>query len=290
MAETFPTRVERGGDLPSAPRLPYFPEEATEALAQGSSVVLAGARPPIAFFGYPDLPSELVPPGMPVQTLAEAGAQDAADALERLAELLGAGEGGARIRPSAGGDPPPSPDEPLTPVSLSRVLAAAQPEGAIVVDEGLTVSAFYVAASGGAARHSYLALTGGAIGFGLPAATGAAIACPDRPVLALQADGSGMYTAQALWTHAREGLDVTTLVCANRTYRILIEELRRAGVEEPQPGAQGMTSLGDPPLDWVALARGMGVPAARATTAGELSTELRRALAEPGPHVVEMVL
>jgi acetolactate synthase-1/2/3 large subunit len=168
-------------------------------------------------------------------------------------------------------------------------VAAGQPEGAIVVDEGLTVSAFYVAASAGAPRHTYLALTGGAIGFGLPAAAGAALACPDRPVIALQADGSGMYTAQALWTYAREGLDVTTLVCANGNYQILLEELSRAGVDEPEPNAAALTSLGGPALDWVALASGMGVPAERATTVGELGAAMERALAEAGPHVVEMV-
>jgi acetolactate synthase-1/2/3 large subunit len=142
----------------------------------------------------------------------------------------------------------------------------------------------------GAPRHDVLALTGGAIGQGLPVAVGAAIACPDRPVIALQADGSGMYTAQALWTYAREGLDVTALVCANRSYRILLEELRRAGVEEPDPGARSLTSLAEPALDWLALASGMGVPAQRATTAGELAVALERGLAEPGPHLVEMVL
>jgi acetolactate synthase-1/2/3 large subunit len=287
MAETFPARVERGGDLPVVPRLPYFPEEATEALAQGSSVLLVGAVEPIAFFGYPGLPSELAPPGMPIQTLAEPG-EDAAGALERLADAVGAADDAPAVdRPAA---TPPAPDAPLTPVTVSQAIAAGQPEGAIVVDEGLTVSAFYVEGSVGAARHSYLALTGGAIGFGLPAAAGAAIACPDRPVIALQADGSGMYTAQALWTYAREGLDVTALVCANRSYRILLEELRRAGVEEPDPGASALTSLGEPALDWLALASGMGVPAQRATTAGELATALERALAEPGPHLVEMVL
>ena len=170
------------------------------------------------------------------------------------------------------------------------MIAAGQPEGAIVVDEGLTVSAFYVELSTGAPRHTYLALTGGAIGFGLPAAAGAAVACPDRPVIALQADGSGMYTAQALWTQAREGLDVTNLVCANGTYRILLEELSRAGVDDPAPGARALTSLGDPGLDWVALATSMGVPGRRATTAGELATALSKALAEPGPHLVEMVI
>ncbi|HEX2105613.1 MAG TPA: acetolactate synthase large subunit [Solirubrobacteraceae bacterium] len=291
VGETFPTRVERGGDLPVVPRLPYFPEEATAELAKGSRLVLAGAPEPIAFFGYPGLPSELAPAGTPVETLAEP-ADDAADALERLADHLGAPPRAPAQRapaPSADGDAPAD-ATPLEPLTAVRIVATHQPEGAIVVDEGLTLSAAYVPASAGAPRHTYLALTGGAIGFGLPCAAGAAIAAPDRPVIALQADGSGMYVAQALWTHAREGLDVTTLICANRSYRILIEELRRAGVEQPKTGARAMTSLGDPPLDWVALATGMGVPAARATTAGELTAELRRALAEPGPHLVEMVL
>ena len=292
LAETFPARVERGGDLPAAARLPYFPEEATAALEQAAGLVPAGAAEPIAFFGYPDLPSELVPRGMAVETLA-APTQDAADALERLAEHVGGrpeGASAAAHGARAANDPPLPPDAPLTPVTVARVIADGQPEGAIVVDEGLTVSAFYVEASSGAARHTYLALTGGAIGFGLPAAAGAAIACPDRPVIVLQADGSGMYTAQALWTHAREGLDVTTLVCANRSYRILLEELARAGVDEPAPRARAVTSLDEPPLDWVKLAGGMGVPARRATTVGELRDALARALAEPGPHLVEMVL
>jgi len=291
LSETFPRRIERGGDLPVVPRLAYFPEEATAELAQGGGIVLAGAAEPIAFFGYPELPSELAPPGMAVDTLAEP-AHDAADALERLADRLGAATEAPAPRPPGpdADDAAPPDSAPLGPLSAVRIIAALQPEGAIVVDEGLTLSAAYVPASAGAPRHAYLALTGGAIGFGLPAAAGAAIAAPDRPVIALQADGSGMYTAQALWTHAREGLDVTTLICANRSYRILLDELRRAGVEQPRPGAQSMTSLGEPPLDWVALATGMGVPAARATTAGELTAELRRALAEPGPHLVEMAL
>jgi acetolactate synthase I/II/III large subunit len=291
LAETFPARFERGGDLPVVMRLPYFPEEATAELASAAGLVLAGALEPIAFFGYPGLPSELAPPGLPVETLASPG-QDAAEALERLAERVGATAEAPAPRPPVpdAADAAPADSAPLGPLTAVRIIAATQPEGAIVVDEGLTLSAEYVAVSAGAPRHTYLGLTGGAIGFGLPAAAGAAIASPDRPVIALQADGSGMYTAQALWTHARERLDVTTLVCANRTYRILIEELRRAGVERPPPGAQAMTSLGEPPLDWVALATGMGVAAARATTAGELTAELRRALAEPGPHLVEMVL
>ena len=227
---------------------------------------------------------------MPVLALA-APEHDVADALERLADLPRRPAGGARRAPPR----PPAvpaqlPDGPLTPATVAQVLAANQPEGAIVVDESVTLSAHYVAASAGAPRHSYLALTGGAIGQGLPSAAGAAIACPDRPVIALQADGSAMYTLQALWTHAREGLDVTSLICSNGSYRILLEELARAGVKEPGPRAQALTALTEPPLDWVALANGMGVPATRATTAQELADALQRALAAPGPQLVEMVL
>ena len=289
LAETFPTRVERGGDIPFAARLPYFPEEATAALAEGSVVLLAGAVEPVAFFGYPDLPSALVPAGMPVAALA-GPADDAADALERLAAAVGASDEGAHATPAVAGAAAVDPDAPLTLETAPHVIAAGQPENAIVVDEGVTFSAFYVPASAAAPRHTYLALTGGAIGFGIPAAAGAAVACPDRPVIAVQADGSGMYTAQALWTHAREGLDVTTLICANGTYEILLAELARAGVDDPSPRARSLTSLGDPPLDWVALAGSMGVPGRRATTAGELRAALADALAEPGPHLVEMVI
>lgn len=286
-AETFPARMERGGDLPAPRRLPYFPQEATAALGGSSRLVLAGAPAPVAFFGYPGLPSELAPPGLPVFVLA-APEHDVAGALERLADSLGVADDGARAAPPPLGHQ--LPDGPLDPVAVAQVLAANQPEGAIVVDESVTLSAHYVAASAGAPRHSYMALTGGAIGQGLPSAAGAAIACPGRPVIALQADGSAMYTLQALWTHAREGLDVTSMICSNRSYRILLEELSRAGVKEPGPRAQALTALDDPPLDWVALANGMGVPATRATTARELADALQRALAEPGPQLVEMVL
>jgi acetolactate synthase-1/2/3 large subunit len=287
LSETFPARMERGGGLPAPERLPYFPEEATAVLEQASTLVLAGAREPVAFFGYPGLRSELAPEQMPVVTLADP-AHEAADALARLADHLGA----PRDVPHPPDAKPRAvpPDGPLTPETVAQVVAAGQPEGAIVVDEGLTLSAFYFAASRFAPRHSYLALTGGAIGQGLPSAAGAAIACPDRPVIAFQADGSAMYTAQALWTHAREELDVTTLICSNRTYAILLEELARAGVKDPEPHARAVTSLGDPALDWLSLSRGMGVPATRATTTRELGTALAEALAEPGPHLVEMVL
>ena len=148
----------------------------------------------------------------------------------------------------------------------------------------------YFLAAEAAPPHSYLALTGGAIGQGLPCAVGAAVACPERKVIALQADGSGLYTLQALWTQAREGLDVVTVLCANRSYRILQIELARAGVSEPGPAAQSLTDLSKPVIDWVELAQGMGVPAARVETGEALAVELRRAFAEPGPRLLEVVL
>jgi acetolactate synthase-1/2/3 large subunit len=294
LAETFPRRMERGGGLVAPRRLPYFPEPATAALGDASALVLAGAPAPVAFFAYPGLPGELVPPGLEVHELATPE-QDAVEALERLAELVEA-SGSAWSRPperprAPAPEPPRAPAAgPLTPERLAAGVAAWQPEDAIVVDEWLTLSEPYVAASAGAPAHTYLALTGGAIGWGLPAATGAALAQPARPVLALQADGSGMYTVQALWTQARERLDVTTVVAANGTYRILQVELARAGVPQPGPRAASLTDLGAPPLDWVALAAGMGVPAERVETTQALAAALARAAAEPGPHLVEAVV
>jgi acetolactate synthase-1/2/3 large subunit len=176
----------------------------------------------------------------------------------------------------------------LTPESLCQALAAVQPPDAIVVDEAATSGLPFTFFGGD--PHTILGLTGGSIGQGLPCAVGAAVACPDRRVIAFEADGSGMYTVQALWTMAREGLNVTTLVCANRKYRILQFELMRAGVPEPGRQAARLTELAPPPLDWVSLARGLGVPGVRVDSADALVAELQRALAEPGPSLIEALL
>ncbi|MDX1650292.1 MAG: acetolactate synthase large subunit, partial [Myxococcota bacterium] len=282
--ETWPARLERGAGLPALPKLPYFPEQAVEALAGCTDLVLAGAADPVAFFGYPDGPSRLAPEGCARHRVAGPG-EDAAAALEALADELGA----AQAEPPA----PPRPgtvDGPLTPDVLGRVVAALQPVGAVVVDESATSGLPWSLHAAGAAPHLVLGLTGGAIGQGLPCAVGAALAAPDRRVLCLQADGSGLYTLQALWTLAREGLDVTVVVCANRAYRILQVELARAGVAEPGPKARALTDLGHPAPDWVALATGLGVPARRADTGETLAEALRAALAEPGPGLIEAVL
>ncbi len=287
LCETFPARVERGAGIPAVERLPYFPEQVLDALKGFETIVLAGAREPVAFFGYPNFPSRLVPPGCAVETLATPE-QDVITGLEALAETLGASRSSAAA--SSAASRPALPAGPLNAMTAGAALAALMPEGAIVMDEAATTGLPFFLASPGAPRHTYLSLTGGAIGQGLPCATGASVACPDRRVIAFQADGSAMYTLQALWTQAREGLNVTTLLCNNRSYRILQVELHRAGVAEPGRKARSLTELSNPDLDWVRLARGMGVPAVRVDTSEALAENLRRAFAEPGPQLIEMVL
>jgi len=286
MLITFPARVERGAGVPAYTKFPYFPEQGVELLGSVRHLVLAGAIEPVAFFGYPNVPSRLTPAGCQISVLATPE-QDAVGALEALAEALGAGRNEGEL--AARADLAPATGK-LTPETLGRTLAALLPENAIVVDESATSGAQFFALSSGAAPHSHLGLTGGAIGQGLPNAVGAAIACPDRRVISLQADGSGMYTLQALWTAARESLDLKTIVCANRMYRILKVELARADITHPGPAARALTDLGSPNLDWVSLARGMGVPGERAETAEALAAAIGRAFAERGPYLVEAVL
>jgi acetolactate synthase-1/2/3 large subunit len=178
----------------------------------------------------------------------------------------------------------------LTTETLAAAIGATLPENAIVVDEGNTAGLFVAGATAGAPRHDWLTLTGGAIGIGLPAATGAAVAAPERPVLCVQADGSAMYTLQALWTQAREGLHVTTVVLANRSYAILNMELHRVGADGGGPRARRLLDLTDPVLDFVALAQGMGVPARRVESAEGLTGALAESFAEPGPSLIEIPL
>jgi acetolactate synthase I/II/III large subunit len=288
MTETFPARAEWGRGLPAPPRLPYFPEQARAALDGVGELVVAGARAPVAFFGYPGEPSSTVPQGAAVSILAGAaqdGAQDVVGALERLADRLRAH--GVAV-PSLPEPTPPS--GALTPETLAAAVAARLPDGAVVVDEGATTTLGYLAQAAAAPRHTVLGHVGGAIGQGIPVAVGAAIAAPERPVVALQADGSGLYTVQALWTQARENLDITTVVCANHGYRILQVELARAGQGQLGPAAAALTDLGDPRIDWVSLAGGLGVPARQVGTSEELTAGLEWALAESGPHLLQATL
>jgi acetolactate synthase-1/2/3 large subunit len=285
LAETFPPNLERGAGIPSIDRLAYLAEMAQAQLAGVEHLILIDTKSPVSFFAYPGKPSDLVPPGCTVHTLVRPG-EDAPEALEALAETLGAASG----VPGAVARRPDRPTGALTPQTLAAAIGAALPEHAIVVDEGITAGLSVAEATAGAPPHDWLTLTGGAIGFGLPAATGAAVAAPDRPVLCLEADGSAMYTLQALWTQAREGLNVTTVVLANRSYAILNMELHRVGAEAGGPLARRLLDLSDPELDFVALSRGMGVPARRVESAEELNAALEASLAEPGPALIEVSL
>jgi len=284
--ETFPTRVERGAGTPVLERFPYFAEQVPQVYESVEAFVLVGARNPVAMFGYPGGRSRMLPDEMSVVTLARPD-EDAGGALAAVADELGAPAQPGNLSPlSRPGRPSGAPDL----VNLVAAVGAVLPENAIVVDEGATSSVLLFDLLATAPPHSLLTLTGGAIGYGMPCAAGAAIACPDRKVISLQADGSAMYTLQALWTQARESLDVTTLLCSNRSYRILQIELHRAGVTQPGATARALTDLTAPPLDWVKLAEGMGVPAVRVESAEGLVRELEIALAEPGPRLLEVMV
>jgi acetolactate synthase-1/2/3 large subunit len=284
-AETFPARMRRGAGLPTIDRLGYLAEHVQHQLTGARHIVLAGTRAPVSFFAYPGKASDLVPEGCEVHTLADPG-QDVPQALANLADLVAAGV--APVPQTAGR--PAVPTGALTVQNWADVIGALLPENAIISDEANTSGVLVPAATAGAPAHDVLTLTGGAIGQGLPLATGAAVACPDRPVVCLQADGSAMYTLSALWTQAREGLNVTTVVLANNAYAILRMELQRVGAAEAGKKAADLLDLGRPDLDFVSMATGMGVPASRATTAAELATQFEKALAEPGPHLIEAVV
>jgi acetolactate synthase-1/2/3 large subunit len=284
LADTFFSRMERGGGLPDVYKLPYFPDEAVEVMSRYDKVVIAGTRRPVSFFGYPDQPSYLTTEEQTV--LLNGSQEDALGALAALAAAVGAPEEINATR----GDLPPMPSGRLDAQSVSAVIARLQPEGCIMMDEALTVGVPYFEASRHAPRFTHLMLTGGAIGQGPGAATGAAIACPDRKVINFQSDGCGAYSVQAFWTQAREKLDVVTIIGSNRSYNILNVEMARAGVTEPGPIARSMAGLDAPYLDWVKIGEGFGVPSVSVDTAEGLARALEAALAETGPRLIEAVM
>ena len=286
LAQTHNSRIERGAGRVAVDFLPYPVDEALSALADARHLFLVGSKAPVAFFAYPDKPSEVSPPGCEVHTLA-APEEDVVQALEALAGELDAHGTAAPVQALAA--PPPS-GGTVTPGAAAAAVGAVLPEGAIVVEEALTAASAFISLTRGAAPHDYLQLTGGAIGIGLPLATGAAIACPDRQVICLQADGSAMYTVQALWTQAREGLDITTVVLDNRSYAILKGELANVGAGINGGKADDLMELDRPALDWVSISRGMGVEAGRATTMSEFNRLLATGLGSQGPYLIDLLL
>jgi acetolactate synthase-1/2/3 large subunit len=282
--------VERGAGLPDVIRIPYFPGVATELLSKYEAVVLVSVNEPVSFFGYTGVDSYLL--SKEQQKVAIAGdKQDAAEVLENLAGALNAPPfskvpGDVLAQPSR----PAMPHGELTPENVCLTLAALQPENAVIMDEGITTSNPCYPLSAGLPQHSFLTTAGGSIGWGIPASIGAAVACPDRPVIAFQADGSAMYTIEALWTVAREALNTTTLICSNRSYNILKIELSRIGITSPGPKVSSLLDLDRPDINWIKISEGMGVPAVSVDSAEGLAKELRRAFSEPGPHLIEMIV
>ncbi len=285
-AETFPSRLERGAGRPPVDRLAYLAEFTAMQLEGVRHLILLDAASPVSFFAYPGKPSDLVPEGCTVHPVA-GPSDDAAAAVHALAELVGATDGAAARAPAT---VPDRPTGPLDAGAVCQALGALLPDEAIVSDEGNTSGLFAPGATAGSPPHDWLCLTGGAIGQGLPVAVGAAVGAPGRRVVALESDGSALYTLQSWWTMARESLDVTTILLNNGSYAVLNMELDRVGVDAPGPRARDMLDLGRPSIDFVQLAQGMGLHAARAETAGEFNDELARALATPGPSVVEAVI
>jgi acetolactate synthase-1/2/3 large subunit len=265
-------------------RVAYFPERAEAQFAGIKHMVLIEAKPPVSFFAYPGRKSTLLPDDCEVTVLAGIEG-DGIYALQALADSIPINKSAAADRADLTVE-----DGPLTTESLGRAIVSLLPEGAIIADEMVSSSEAVVPLLGSARKHDFLPVTGGSIGQGLPVAVGAAVACPDRKVVALEADGSGMYTLQALWTMAREKLDVTVVIFANRRYRILDVEIKRMGSGSLGPLANGMLDIGRPDLDWVKLAEGVGVEASRATTTREFLDQFAAALRASGPRLVEAVL
>lgn len=286
LCETFPARLARGAGRVGVDRLGYLAEFAQMQLDGIEQLVVADSRAPVSFFAYPGKASDLVPPGCAVFDLV-APESDAVAAMSALADLLGVAADDVAVTQLA---VPDAPTGPLNAETLAAAIGATLAEGTIVVDESNTSGLFVAGATTAAAPHDLLCLTGGAIGIGLPMATGAAVACPDRPVLCIGSDGSSMYTAQALWTQAREGLDVTTVVCNNRSYAVLNMELGRVGAGTGGPRARAMFDLSEPELDFVSLANGCGVEAVRVDTADGLVAALRQAADTPGPFLIDAIV
>jgi acetolactate synthase-1/2/3 large subunit len=286
MAPTANPRTERGGGLPPVARIPYVVEQAREVLARFRRAVLVETPEPVAFFAYPETPSRVLPEACAVRALARPG-QCGVAAIARLAERLGVGEADAPVAPEERPSPPAA--GAVTPESLAQAVAAVLPADAVVVDESVSAGRGLFPATVAGPRHTWLSLTGGAIGIGPPLAAGAAVGAPGRKILALQADGSALYTPQALWTQAHEGLDVTTVVLANRGYQILKGELAKVGAN-PGRTALDMMELAEPAIDWIGFARSLGVEGERVDDAGRLAEAIGRGLATPGPYVVEAVL
>ena len=286
MCDTFAPRLERGAGVVAVERIPYFAEQIVDTFKDVEELILVGAQPPVSFFAYPGKASYCAPENAKIHYLAHPH-EDGVAALEALADALGAPKDPIHVAQGAKGDLPKG---KLDQFSAGTIVAHFLPEGAIISDEAATSGLGSMIATAAAPFHDYLSLTGGSIGQGLPLATGAAVARPDRKVVCLHGDGGAMYTLQALWTQAREKLDVVNVIFANRSYAILNIELARVGAGNPGPKALSMLDLHNPELNWVHLAQGMGVEATRVETAEEFADAYSSAIKTKGPRLIEVMI
>jgi acetolactate synthase-1/2/3 large subunit len=285
LCDTFAPRLERGAGRVVVERLPYFAEQLVESLAAVEQLILVGAVPPVAFFAYPGKPSWCSPEGCSITCLAQPH-EDGVDALRAVADGLGARREGLMV---AAHQVAEGPSGAWDQFGIGRSIARHLPEGSVICDEAATSAIGPTLALATAAPHDVLSLTGGSIGQGLPLSAGAAVACPDRKVVCLHGDGGAMYTLQTLWTQARERLDVTTVVFANRSYAILKIELMRVGAVAGA-AASSMFDIADPQIDWVQLASGMGVEAVRVDGLEAFDDAFAAAMRQRGPRLIEAVL
>jgi len=280
------TRLQRGAGIPKVDRVQYVLEQGIEQFKEFRQLILVGTQPPVAYFAYPGKNAAFTTSECNIHRLAKPG-EDYLGALDALGEALSLrGQGFT----AENGERPLQPSGEITLPGIAASVGALLPENAIVVDESMTSGRGLMAATKGCPPHDWLGNTGGSIGIALPLAVGAAVACPDRKVLCLTADGSGMYTLQALWTMAREGLNVTTVVFANHDYAVLKREFSYLGVGQPGTRASDMFSIGRPNLDWVQLAQGMGVPGTRVSSLDAFGKALRAGLEGEGPTLIEVPL
>jgi acetolactate synthase-1/2/3 large subunit len=277
-------RMARGQGRLAVERVPYVVDLAVKFMEGTAHLILAGSRKPVTFFAYPNKVQSSVPRDAEIHVLARPE-QDSVAALARLADALGC----PKVAPPDNGERPQVAGGALTPESVAATLAALMPEHAVIADESISFGRGFFANTKAAPPHDWLNVTGGAIGGGMPMATGAALGAPGRRVINLQADGSAMYTVQALWTQAREKLDVVTVILSNRKYQILLGELSQVGAN-PGRTALDMMDIGNPDIDWPRLSESLGVEAARTNTADGFADLLGHALRRSGPFLIELLI
>ena len=282
----FSTRIERGAGRVPLERIPYAVPQALAFLKGFKTIITVETGEPIAFFSYPDKPSLLKSPESTVHSLVTTG-EDSVLGLEMLLDALGGPKVQARLQERSDNGVPTG---KLEPISIAHALASAMPEHCILVDESLTTGRESMDLTAGALPHDTIQNMGGSIGYGTPVATGAALACPDRRVFCMVGDGSAMYTIQSLWTQAREGLNVTTIIFANHSYQILKTEFANMGFGAPGPQALAMSDLDKPRIAWVAIGTSMGDPSHRVTTAEDFHKSMVNSVREQGPVLIEVAL